>query len=158
VQDDGIDCGYCHYDAERSRYAGVPPTEVCMGCHSQIWNQSPLLATVRASMFQGSPIVWNRVHQLPDFVQFEHAPHLGKGIGCVSCHGRLDTMAQVYAVAPLTMQWCLDCHRAPEPHLRPLDRLTDMTWQPGGDPRELGAELRRSLNVNPPTHCSACHY
>lgn len=158
VIDDAIDCTYCHYEAERSRYAGVPPTEVCMGCHSQVWVESPLLAPVRASMFENTPIVWNRVHRLPDFVQFEHAPHLKKGVGCVSCHGRVDLMAQVFATAPMAMQWCLDCHRNPEPHLRPLDRLTDMTFRPAGDPRLLGAELRKALDVNPPTHCSACHY
>jgi hypothetical protein len=114
VIDDEIDCLYCHQGAEVSDYAGVPSTEVCMGCHNQIWNDSPLLETVRRSYFSGKPIPWNRVHDLPDFVYFNHAVHVRGGVGCVACHGRVDEMARVYEVASLQMGWCLDCHRHAE--------------------------------------------
>jgi hypothetical protein len=111
VVDDQIDCVYCHQGAERSDYAGVPATEVCMGCHAQVWNESPLLETVRRSYFSGKPIPWNRVHDLPDFVYFNHAVHVQGGVGCVNCHGRVDQMARVYEVQSLQMGWCLDCHQ-----------------------------------------------
>lgn len=109
--DDRIDCIYCHSGAEVSDYAGVPSTEVCMGCHSQVWNNSPLLEPVRRSYFSGKPIPWNRVHDLPDFVYFSHAVHVQRGVGCASCHGRVDEMARVYPTQSLTMGWCLDCHQ-----------------------------------------------
>ncbi len=151
VRDDGLDCLYCHGDAQRGPYAGVPATEVCMGCHNQIWNDSTALAPVRASIRTGEPIAWQRVHSLPDFVYFDHSIHVAMGIGCVSCHGRVDEMAAVYQVAPLTMGWCLDCHRDPEPHLRPRDQITSMTWR--GDPDGLAARYgTRHL-----TTCSVCH-
>jgi len=156
TRDDGIDCAYCHFEAKRSRYAGIPPTELCMGCHGQVWNDSPFLKPVRTSYFTKTPIAWQRVHALPDFVHFEHSAHVNKGVGCVTCHGRVDLMAQVYQVAPLTMQFCIDCHRAPDAHLRPLDRITDMTWQPES-PAE-GTSLRRALHAEPSTNCSTCHY
>jgi hypothetical protein len=112
VGDDHIDCIYCHAGAETSRYAGVPASEVCMGCHAQIWGNSPLLESVRRSYFSGQPLPWNRVHDLGDFAYFDHAVHVQRGLGCVTCHGRVDQMARVEKVAPLTMQWCLDCHRS----------------------------------------------
>src|SRR4051812_19524135 len=121
VRDDGIRCEYCHYTAARAPVAGVPPTALCMNCHSQVWNDSPLLAPVRRSYFTGEPLRWLRVHSLPDHVYFDHSAHVTRGVGCVSCHGRVDRMAQVYQVAPLTMEWCLDCHRDPDARLRPLD-------------------------------------
>lgn len=114
VEDDRIDCLYCHANAEISDFAGVPSTEVCMGCHSQVWNASPLLETVRRSYFSGKPIPWNRVHDLPDFVYFNHAVHVQGGVGCVACHGRVDLMARVYEVQSLQMGWCLDCHEHAE--------------------------------------------
>lgn len=154
VRDDLIDCLYCHYTAETSAYASVPPTELCMNCHSQIWTASPLLAPVRESFFSGRPIDWKRVHKLPDHVYFDHSIHVAKGVGCVSCHGRVDEMAQVARAAPLTMGWCLDCHRNPEPHLRPRDRITDMTWNPS--PGE-GERLARENGVGRLTNCSTCH-
>src|SRR5262249_39620084 len=126
VKDDGIDCRYCHGDAERSSYAGIPATEVCMGCHSEVWSGSPMLEPLRRSWFSGKPIPWNRVHKLPDFVYFNHAVHLKKGVGCASCHGRVDQMALAYPVFSLTMGWCLDCHRNPAPHLRPPEEITNM--------------------------------
>ena len=113
--DEGIDCFYCHFEAKRSRFAGIPPTEVCMGCHGQVWNDSPTLELVRTSYFARTPMRWRRVHALPDFVHFEHSAHVNKGVGCVTCHGRVDLMAGVYQVAPLTMDFCLDCHPIPGP-------------------------------------------
>ena len=116
VRDDGIDCLYCHDAAERAPYAGVPATERCMGCHNQIWNDSSLLALVRASVATGQAIRWQRVHSLPDFVYFDHSVHIARDVTCVTCHGRVDEMAAVYQVAPLTMSWCLDCHRRRAPN------------------------------------------
>ncbi|WP_438015205.1 cytochrome c3 family protein [Sorangium sp. So ce315] len=157
VQDDGIDCIYCHTTVTRSPTAGMPPTAKCMGCHSQIWNQSLMLEPVRRSWFSGTPIPWNRVTSVPDFVYFNHAIHVNKGVGCVSCHGRVDEMAAVYKVAPMTMGWCLQCHRLPEPHLRPLSAITDMRWDPGERRGELGAQLAKEYGVRRLTHCTACH-
>jgi Cytochrome c3 len=126
VQDDGIACLYCHIDAERSASAGVPSTEICMGCHSQIWPDSPKLAPVRASFFTNQPIRWNRVHDLADFVQFDHSVHVTAGVSCARCHGDVERMPLVHKERPLTMQFCLECHREPEAQLagyvRPLDR------------------------------------
>lgn len=170
VRDDEIDCRYCHFLVERSRYAGVPPTELCMGCHNQVWSDSPLLRPLRESAFSGEPIPWRRVYQLPDFVQFHHAAHVRAGVGCSSCHGRVDRMASVYRPVPTTMAWCLDCHRDPTPHLRPPDRITDMTW-PLSPRFETGLALntdparahisgdgsRGPGEVRPPTNCSGCH-
>jgi Cytochrome c7 and related cytochrome c len=157
VRDDGIDCLYCHYEAERSKFAGAPPTSVCMNCHSQVWQESARLAPVRESWFSDQPIRWLRVHQLPGFVYFDHSAHVSHGVGCVECHGRVDLMGQVYPTQPLTMQWCLDCHTDPDPHLRPASAITDMEWSPAGPRREIGAALHESLHVNPPVSCSGCH-
>lgn len=157
VRDDGIDCLYCHYEATRSRYAAPPPTSVCMNCHSQVWQESTRLAPVRASWFDGEPLRWRRVHQLPGFVYFDHSAHVNHGVGCSECHGRVDLMPAVHAVAPLTMEWCLGCHRDPDPHLRPLSEITNMEWNPGSSRREIGAQVRRSLHVAPPVECTACH-
>ncbi len=154
TRDDGIGCLYCHGDAARSRYAGVPSTSLCMGCHAQVWSDSPLVAALWRSEETGAPIPWARVHALPGHVYFDHAAHVRRGVGCVTCHGRVDRMAQVYPVAPLSMRWCLDCHRDPDPNLRPLDRVDDMTWRPS---REAGRALRLAMRVDPPTHCSGCH-
>jgi hypothetical protein len=155
--DDGIDCRYCHSTAETSRYASVPSTDVCIGCHAQIWTGSPLLEPVLESFRNGEPIRWNRVHRLPSFVYFDHSIHARKGVGCVTCHGRVDRMAQVQQEAPLTMSWCLDCHRAPESRLRPRSQIASMDWQPAGDPARLAAELAREYQPRRLTHCSACH-
>ncbi len=154
VRDDGIGCLYCHPNAETTAFAGVPPTELCMGCHNQIWNSSPLIAPVRASFFSGLPIRWERVHSLPGFVYFNHAIHVSKGVGCETCHGRVDLMPRIVQVASLQMDWCVDCHRDPTPHLRPRDRVTEMGWQ---SPPGLGAELARRYQVQHLTHCSTCH-
>ena len=154
VEDDGIDCLYCHENAERGPYAGVPETNRCMGCHAQIWNDSATLAPLRASARTDRPIRWQRVHSLPDFVYFDHAIHVTRGIGCVTCHGKVDEMAAVYQVAPMTMQWCVDCHRNPAPHLRPRDQITSTSWQP--TPAAL-AELAAEYQPRSLTHCSTCH-
>jgi hypothetical protein len=154
VRDDGIDCLYCHVHAERSDWAGYPSTDTCMGCHSQVWNESPLLAPVRNSMWQGEPLVWRRVHDLPDHVHFTHRGHVNRGVGCESCHGRVDLMAAVYPVRWLSMGWCLGCHRDPAPALRPLSEITTMGYEPSPG---SGAVLARELDIAPPTHCTACH-
>jgi hypothetical protein len=125
VQDDGIDCRYCHDTVERSPAAGVPSTSVCMGCHGQVWNQSPQLELVRRSYFENRPIRWNRVHRLPDYAYFNHAIHVKKGVACETCHGHVEDMAAVYQVAPLTMGFCVDCHRAPGiEHVRHLEHCS----------------------------------
>jgi hypothetical protein len=157
ARDDGIDCRYCHDTVEKEATAGIPSTDVCMGCHSQVWMGSPMLEPVRRSYFSGAAIPWNRVHDLPGFVYFNHAIHVNKGIGCVSCHGRVDQMATVVQVESLTMGFCLDCHRNPEPHLRPRDRITQMDWRPNGDPVALGKELAAEYQTRKLTQCTACH-
>jgi Cytochrome c7 and related cytochrome c len=157
VVDDLIDCRYCHATVDRAPSAGIPPTELCLNCHSQVWNKSPLLDLVRASWFSGEPIVWTRVHRLPGFVYFNHAVHVNKGVGCVECHGRVDQMAAIEQVAPLTMGWCLDCHRDPNPRLRPLEEITNMTWEPPADRAALGRELAKKYDVKPRTSCYTCH-
>src|SRR5690242_2634091 len=108
----GIDCRYCHTSVETSSFAGIPPTSTCMNCHSQIWTNAAMLEPVRASYRTGQPLQWNRVHRLPDYVHFNHSIHVAKGIGCASCHGRIDKMNLVYQASPLTMEWCISCHRA----------------------------------------------
>jgi hypothetical protein len=147
VRDDGIDCRYCHYDVARSSTAAVPETELCMGCHGQIWTQSPLLEPVRASYY----------HDEPDFVYFRHDIHVHKGVGCETCHGRVDQMGNVYAASTLQMGWCLDCHRNPERYLRPPELVTVMGYRPSEPQEVLGKKLRKELSVNPPVNCSACH-
>ena len=130
VRDDGIDCRYCHTGVETQARAGIPSTETCMGCHGQIWNDSPLLEPVRASYASGAPIAWVRVHDMPDFVYFHHGVHTSAGVECVYCHGDVENMAKVYRVTPMTMGWCLDCHRdppGPADHGRAITRLTTCT-------------------------------
>jgi len=157
----GIDCRYCHTSVETSSFAGLPPTETCMTCHSQIWRDSPMLSPVRESLRKNEPIAWNRVHDLPDYAHFNHSVHLKKGVGCASCHGRVDQMPLIAKASPLTMEWCLGCHRAPEEHLRPPDKLFDMQWTAAGaaDQLALGRELVKKNHV--PVHrlsdCSTCH-
>jgi len=151
----GIDCRYCHNTVDVAAHAAVPATSVCMNCHQGIHAQSNLLAPVRDSYATGMPVEWNRVHDLPDYVYFNHSAHVRRGVGCVSCHGRIDKMEVVTQVEPLSMGWCLDCHRNPAPHLRPVDRVTDMDWEPT-DP-EQGLRLMEANRINPSTDCSTCH-
>lgn len=157
TRDDGIDCRYCHYAVDRSPNAGVPATELCMNCHGQIWNQAPILSQVRKSFFSKEPIRWTRVFNVPDFVFFNHAIHVNRNVGCVSCHGRVDLMGQVYMPMAMTMRWCLECHRAPEEHLRPDERITDMEWVPERPAIEIGREIKAQKKIDPPTNCTACH-
>ena len=157
VQDDEIDCLYCHPGAERAPEAGVPSTDACMNCHGQIWPRSPVLAPLRAAWAAGEPIRWKRVHDLPDFVFFDHSIHYAKGVGCVSCHGRVDQMPAVIQARPLTMEWCLECHADPTPHLRPREALTRMDWQPPVDDPQLGRRIAERLDVEPRTNCWSCH-
>ncbi len=155
VRDDGVDCLYCHSTATKTRYAGIPATEVCMGCHNQVWPGSIALEPVRRSYFSGQPLKWQRVHELPGYVYFDHSIHLHKGVGCVTCHGRVDEMGLVYQVAPLSMGWCLDCHRNPAPHLRPREEITNMTWQPPSE--RFGQQLAAMYDARPSTNCTTCH-
>jgi hypothetical protein len=159
VGDVGLDCRYCHTSVERSAFAGMPPTSTCMTCHSQLFTDSPMLAPVVASFESGAPLQWNRVHDLPDFVYFNHSIHIAKGVGCATCHGRLDRMPLVWRTASLEMQWCLDCHRAPQKYLRPEDRVFDPGWQAQGDQLALGKRLveQYRLHTASLTDCSICH-
>ncbi len=159
VSDVGLDCRYCHTSVEHSAFAGMPPTETCMTCHSRLFTDQPMLQPVIQSFARNKPIHWKRVHDLPDFVYFNHSIHVQKGVGCVSCHGRVDQMSLTRRVKPLTMQWCLSCHRDPAPHLRPRDRVFDLDWQPKGDRRALGRALMRKYHIATArlTDCSVCH-
>lgn len=153
----GLDCRFCHTTVERSAYAAVPDTAICMNCHSKVRTDSVKLLPVRATFAENRPIAWLRVHNLPDFVYFDHGAHLAAGVGCSSCHGRVDQMARVEQVASLSMGWCLDCHRNPTPHLRDVSEITKMDWKPAlglGAPVSTRAGKRP---LDPPTHCSGCH-
>jgi len=136
--DDRIDCRYCHTTVEKSAFANVTPTHTCMTCHSQIWTDSPLLQPVRDSFRTGRPLVWARVHDLPDFVYFNHSIHIKKGISCVSCHGRVDEMPLTFKEHTLSMRWCLNCHRNPQKFIRPREQVFNLSWKPEGDQEKLG--------------------
>lgn len=153
----GIDCRYCHGSVEESSFAGLPPTKTCMNCHSQIWVASTMLAPVRESYRTDRPLVWQRVHNLPQFAYFDHSIHVYKGVGCATCHGRVDEMPLMWQQSSLLMEWCLDCHRQPEKNLRPREEIYSMTWQPPGDQEALGKELARKYDVKSLTSCSTCH-
>jgi hypothetical protein len=155
----GLDCRYCHTSVEKTRFAGVPPTETCMTCHSQLWTNAAMLAPVRQSLADNKPIRWRRVHVLPDYVYFDHSIHVAKGVGCSTCHGAVDLMPLMRQVQPLTMGWCLDCHRHPEDHLRPKDAVFDMAWTPPSDQTTRGRQLMTQYHINPThlTDCSKCH-
>ena len=150
VGDDGIDCRYCHWSVEKSAFAGIPSADVCLTCHSQLYSDAPMLAPLREAARTGKPLRWTRVHDLPDFVFFNHSIHIAKGVGCVECHGRVDQMPRIARVASLEMQWCLSCHRDPAPHLRAPDRVFDMAPAP----RQKNPHL---LSTQRLTDCSTCH-
>lgn len=152
ADDLGIDCRYCHSNVERSQEAMVPATDTCMGCHMVVKKDSPMLGALRDSWETGKPVPWVRIHKLPDHVYFDHSAHVSVGVGCVSCHGRIDQMEVVRLDTPLSMGWCLECHRDPAPNLRPKDQITNMSWKPGEGSMELA-----HADVHPPTHCSGCH-
>ena len=156
----GIDCRYCHTSVEKSSFAGIPPTETCMNCHRQIWTNAEMLEPVRASYRDNVPLQWTRIHDLPDFVYFNHSVHIAKGIGCVTCHGQVDRMPLMFQNASLQMEWCLDCHRDPVKNVRPREEVFNLSWQPPADPRRaqaLRARLAREYGVHSLTSCSTCH-
>jgi|SRR5579872_4207646 len=156
----GIDCRYCHTSVETSSFAGLPPTKTCMNCHSQIWLTSPTLEPVRASYRDDKSISWIRVHDLPDFVYFNHSIHVNKGVGCETCHGRVDQMPLMMQHANLQMDWCLGCHRNTEKYIRPREYVTRMGYIPNGDQETIGRELQKEYNIQDVRHltsCSTCH-
>ncbi len=155
----GLDCRYCHTSVETSRFAGIPPTATCMNCHKLIWPDSDMLEPVRASLRDARPIAWTRVHDLPDFAYFDHSIHVAKGIGCATCHGRVDRMPLMRQAAPLQMEWCVDCHRHPERQVRPRDEVFNMTYE-ARDQAILGPRLVREYHIRSPRDlmsCSTCH-
>jgi len=153
----GIDCRYCHTTVDQASHAAVPAVQTCMNCHAKIGKDNPKLAPLRAAWVENKPIEWTKVHRLPDYAFFNHSAHVTRGVGCVSCHGRVDQMEKVYQHENLSMGWCLNCHRNPEQHLRPKDKVTQMDWKPEGDQRTVGKQLRKDGHINPSTDCSTCH-
>jgi hypothetical protein len=156
----GIDCRYCHVGVEKAASASIPPTSTCMNCHSHIKTTSDKLIPVRNSFATGMPVEWKRVHDIPDFAYFNHSAHISKGVGCASCHGRIDKMEVVWKEAPMNMGWCLECHRRPEQFLRPKDQITNMAYGTDLTKEEQwakGVQLREEYKVNPRTSCSTCH-
>lgn len=155
----GIDCRYCHTGVETSSFAGLPPTETCMTCHSQVWKDAPVLQPVRDSWQTGKPIRWTRVHDLPDYVYFNHSIHVAKGVGCATCHGQVNQMPLTWKTKQLYMRWCLDCHRQPAKYLRPTDEVVDMNYHAPKDQLAFGQKLVRRNNVHTAglTDCYTCH-
>ena len=154
----GIDCRFCHTSVEKAAYAGMPDTQTCMTCHSQIWKTSPMLAAVRKSYAENKPLKWNRVVEEPGFVYFNHSIHVNKGVGCSTCHGRIDLMPITWKYVDTEMQWCLSCHRHPEDSVRKLADVYKMDWTPSKDP-QVSAELVKAHDIQKAhlTDCSACH-
>jgi hypothetical protein len=157
VGDNGIDCRYCHTSVEDSSFAGIPPTQTCMNCHSQIWADSPVLEPVRASFRSGESIRWTRVHNLPGFVYFDHSIHLKKGVGCTTCHGQVDQMPLMWREHSLYMEWCLECHRAPEQFVRPRESVFSVSWRPPSGQLVVGRQLVEKYKIERLTSCSVCH-
>ena len=157
VEGMGLDCRYCHTTVEVSAFAGIPPTKTCMNCHSQIWTNAEILEPVRESFRSDRSIEWIRVHDLPDYVYFNHSIHVAKGIGCSTCHGRVDRMPLMWRVNTLQMEWCLGCHRQPELYVRPREAVFDMNYQPPANQGELGAKLVAEYKIRKLTYCSTCH-
>jgi hypothetical protein len=157
VAGNGIDCRYCHTSVEDSSFAGIPPTKTCMNCHSQIFSTSPFLEPVRQSFRSDRSIQWTRVHDLPDFVYFNHSIHIHKGVGCTTCHGQVDRMPLTWMENSLQMEWCVGCHREPERYVRPRDQVFSVTYQPPADQLELGKRLVAEYQIQKLTSCSTCH-
>jgi hypothetical protein len=158
----GIDCRYCHTSVESSSFAGIPSTETCMTCHSRVWTDAPLLEPVRRSLTTRQPLHWKRVNDVPDFVFFNHSIHVQKGIGCSTCHGRVDEMPLTWKAHSLYMRWCLDCHEAPEKEIRPKDQIFNMKWEPPPDQVERGRKLVTEYQIsrqrlNQLRDCGMCH-
>lgn len=152
----GLDCRYCHNTVEESAHAAIPPAATCMNCHFGIRQDSKFLTPIREAYARGTAVEWVRVYDLPDYVFFNHSAHVTRGIGCESCHGRVDQMVEVYQVEALTMEWCLRCHTNPDDHLRPPERATEMGYLELEN-RPDGSKLRKDRNINPPINCSTCH-
>ena len=155
----GIDCRYCHSNVEKSGYANLPTAQTCMNCHSLIKTTSPLLAVVRKSYETNQPVPWVQIHQVPDFVYFNHSIHINRGVSCIECHGAINQMDVVGEAKSLSMGFCLDCHRDPAAHLRPLDQVTNLDWKPASPSaqRAMGAQFVHDWKVAPPQSCSGCH-
>ena len=153
----GIDCRYCHNSVEVAATASIPPTKTCINCHSQIWSTSPYLEPVRASFREDRPLKWTRVHDLPDFVYFNHSIHVKKGVGCETCHGRVDKMPLMRQQSSLQMEWCLNCHRNPAQFVRPRSEVFTMGYVPAVAQAELGPQLVAEYNIKSLTNCSVCH-
>jgi hypothetical protein len=159
-----MDCRYCHTTVEKAGFAAIPPTKTCLNCHASIKSESKLLEPMRVSYQEGTPLRWIKVHDLPDFVYFNHSAHLNKGVACVTCHGQIDQMEEVEQAKPLSMAWCLECHRSPERHLRPRDQVTNMSWDAmaatGKSQSDLGTALAAEYHVQSPqfmSSCTTCH-
>ncbi|HVO72126.1 MAG TPA: cytochrome c3 family protein [Aggregatilineaceae bacterium] len=157
VGDMGIDCRYCHTTVETSAFAGMPSTQICMNCHSEVKSDSDKLALLRDSDSQGKALVWNRVYSLPDYTYFDHSAHVTKGVACVTCHGQIDQMPITVQVASLQMSWCMDCHRDPTPNIRPRDQVTSMNWQAPANSDPIRQQLIADYHVESKTSCSTCH-
>jgi hypothetical protein len=160
VGDDGIDCRYCHTAVETSASAGIPPTQTCMNCHTEIWSDSPYLEPVRASYRENTPIQWERVHDLPEYAYFNHSIHIAKGVGCSTCHGQVDNMAAVYQENSLQMEWCLSCHREPEKYIRPQSEIYNMQWSDNDLSPDQRLQLKADYRIRNSymlTSCSTCH-
>jgi hypothetical protein len=155
--DNGIDCRYCHTSVEYTAQAAIPPLQTCMNCHSMIRTESDTVKAMTALYVSGEPIKWVRVHDIPDYAYFNHSIHIAKGIGCSSCHGRIDQMEKVEQVKPLSMGWCLECHRNPDQYIRPLDQITNMAWEPGENQAEYARQMKTERDIKPPTDCATCH-
>lgn len=154
----GLDCRYCHNTVEHSAQASVPPTQTCMNCHTQIRKDSPNLAEIQKSYTTGMPVQWNRVHQVGDFAYFDHSAHVNRGVSCVECHGRVDQMEVVQRVSPLSMSWCLECHRTPISRVRPVNEVFNLGWDAKGNLTDAEREsLVKLYHINPSTNCSTCH-
>ena len=154
----GLDCRYCHSAVEKSWYSNVPSSSTCMNCHNQVLKDDPRLALIRESAQTGKPIAWVQIHKVPDYVYFNHSVHVNRGISCVHCHGEINKMEEVYHAKPLSMTFCLDCHRNPAPNLRPKDKITQLDWNPHEHlPADWGKKAMKEWNVNASQNCSACH-
>jgi Cytochrome c7 and related cytochrome c len=155
----GMDCRYCHSYVEVSSHSNIPTTQTCMNCHTQIQSNNPKLAAVRESWQSGNPVDWVKIHQVPDFAYFNHSVHVNRGISCVSCHGQVNHMDVVYQKEPLSMGWCLNCHRNPENNLRPVNQVFNLDWKPGSaeSQQQIGLQLKQQWNINPPQTCEGCH-
>lgn len=153
----GMDCRYCHSNVENSPVAGIPPTQTCMNCHKLVKADSEKIKPILASFETGKPIEWIRVHNLPDYAFFDHSVHLKAGVGCASCHGNVAQMEKVTQKEPLSMSWCLDCHRSPDKHLRPINEVTNMKWTPPSNQAEFAAAVKEERRLAPPEDCTGCH-